>query len=115
MVENPRRKNLLTRSFLRARVIVDIRKPLVTGMWCPRPGRDPIWVKAKYERLQNFCYRCGRIGHDQKRCTEETQEEEAAERIYGDWLSTQPIRIAGETLSCYKEGWEEVMEDRNKG
>ncbi|XP_028769739.1 uncharacterized protein LOC114727197 [Neltuma alba] len=68
MVEDPRGDGLLIRSFLRARVLVDLRKPLVTGMWSPRKDKDPIWIKAQYERLQNFYFACGRIGHDMRSC-----------------------------------------------
>ena len=57
------------RGFLRAKVAVDTTKPLITGCWLPREDKDETWVEFRYERLQDFCYRCGRIGHGNLECT----------------------------------------------
>ena len=29
---------------------------------------EKVWVMFKYERLLTVCYRCGRLGHDDKHC-----------------------------------------------
>ena len=58
-IEDPRKD----RGFLRARVAVDTTKPLTTGCWLPRADNGETWVEVRYERLQDFCYICGRIGH----------------------------------------------------
>lgn len=43
--------------FLRIRVRLDVRNPLVTGFWV----LPHIWIRFKYENLGLFCYKCGRI------------------------------------------------------
>ncbi|KAM1074599.1 hypothetical protein ACFX11_019776 [Malus domestica] len=50
------------RGFLRARVMVNTFKPLTTGCWLPRENNKDTWVEFRYERLQDFCYRCGILG-----------------------------------------------------
>lgn len=56
------------RTFLRVKVSVDGRKPLSGGFWHPKVGKDRRKIKIGYERLKDFCYRCGRIGHAVKFC-----------------------------------------------
>ena len=47
------------RGFLRVRIIVNTQNPLITGCWLPREDDKDTWVEFRYERLQDFCYRCG--------------------------------------------------------
>ncbi|XP_070672550.1 uncharacterized protein At4g02000-like [Malus domestica] len=49
------------RGFLRVKVVVDFEKPLVPGCWIPRDNNRDTWIEFRYERLQDFCYCCGRI------------------------------------------------------
>ncbi|KAL7193849.1 hypothetical protein ACSBR2_025478 [Camellia fascicularis] len=42
-------------------VEIDTTKPL------PREGND-IWISYKFEKLSDFCYACGRLGHDSNGC-----------------------------------------------
>ena len=69
-VEDPVVDGRILRSFLRMRVTIDIRKPLTTGFWVPRKEKNPVWVWLKYEKLQEYCFQCGRIGHEAKQCKE---------------------------------------------
>ncbi|PWA45368.1 hypothetical protein CTI12_AA518500 [Artemisia annua] len=57
------------RDFLRFRVELNIRKPLVPGLFIPRSEGKESWVTLKYERLSDFCYRCGCLGHCRESCT----------------------------------------------
>lgn len=55
--------------YLSLRVIVDVRKPILTGFWLKRHGSMPdIWIDFKYENLGVFCYKCGRIGDNFRTC-----------------------------------------------
>lgn len=56
------------RPYLRVRVKLDGQKPLYSGFYEPRGGPKRRRICVKYERLREFCYRCGRIGHSCKFC-----------------------------------------------
>lgn len=119
MVEDLRAEGLLSRSFLRARILVDLRKPLVTGMWPPRENKDPLWIKARYESLQSFCFACGRIGHDLRGCTHKEGGHEEVVAEYGNWFSVQASRwMEGMVIICKEgrekaEGWKAKVKQQN--
>lgn len=46
---------------------------------------ETCWVSFKYERLPNLGYIYGRIGHDDKHCSENTEWQNTP-RQYGDWM-----------------------------
>ena len=78
------------RGFLRAKVTFDTAKPLVSGCWIPRPNNNESWIEFRYERLQDFCYKCGRIGHANVECTFEAIKGGLAG--YGEWTKAPPVR-----------------------
>ncbi|RLM59154.1 retrotransposon protein, putative, unclassified [Panicum miliaceum] len=55
--------------FIRIKVKLDIRKPLMRGLTvCVREENRPVWCPVEYEYLPDFCYTCGIIGHTDKVC-----------------------------------------------
>ena len=56
--------------FIRIRVDLPIDKPLRRGGNIVNIEGDKFWVSFKYERLPNFCFFCGLLGHDEKHCQE---------------------------------------------
>jgi hypothetical protein len=54
-------------SCLRLRVNIDLMKPLDRGKALSLAGKTS-WVECKYEKLPQFCFRCGRIVHGPRRC-----------------------------------------------
>lgn len=55
---------------------------------------------SKYERLLNFCFKCGTIKHAKSRCTKgpspnKLQDNEMAK--YGPWLWASPAKITWKT------------------
>ncbi|KAL7224203.1 hypothetical protein ACSBR1_025631 [Camellia fascicularis] len=68
-VETPHDGLLLHRSFLRLRVEMDISKPFPRGFLMKRKDPNTLnitekWVDFKFERLSDYCYDCGKIGHN---------------------------------------------------
>ncbi|KAM1605423.1 hypothetical protein ACFX1Z_026279 [Malus domestica] len=78
------------RGFLRVRLLIDTGKPLCNGCWIRRDQNRDTWVDFRYERLQDFCYRCGRIGHCNTECTFQARGEGGA--AYGEWTKAPPVR-----------------------
>ncbi|KAB2601993.1 hypothetical protein D8674_002998 [Pyrus ussuriensis x Pyrus communis] len=78
------------RGFVRVRILVDTEKPLFKGCWIRRESNKETWVEFRYERLQDFCYKCGRIGHINTECSAEMSGE--GEVAYGEWIKAPPIR-----------------------
>lgn len=56
-------------AFLRARVAIEIDKPLRRGVLLHiTKAEDPKWFKAQYERLPFYCFACGIMGHSEIEC-----------------------------------------------
>ncbi|XP_068319728.1 uncharacterized protein At4g02000-like [Pyrus communis] len=70
------------RGFVRIRILVDTEKPLSKGCWIRRDSNRETWVEFRYERLQDFCYKCGQIGHINTECSFEMSGEGAV--AYGE-------------------------------
>lgn len=108
-VEDPRNEDKLISKFLRARVLLNINQPLVTGFWVPREKKDDVWVEARFERLPSLCYRCGIFGHEQRSCSE-PELSETEELPFGSWLKISPPRSGEENIVWIDRGWCEWSE-----
>lgn len=76
---------------LRIRVAIDLFKPLERGRALLLPGKS-CWVSFKYEKLPNFCYKCGRILHELKGCTGKVlnqQNHTEGVPAWGSWLRAE--------------------------
>lgn len=84
---------LLGRSFLRVRAAIKVSDPLPKGFWLRRKpgGGDDIWISYKFEKLTDFCYACGRLGHENKGCRFATRED-GPNSGYGPGLRTGRVR-----------------------
>ena len=71
--------------FLGIRVEVPIDKPLRKGGYVKNEEGGKFWVDFRYERLPNFCYICGFLGHDEKHCQASPMEQRLG-RQYSEWL-----------------------------
>ncbi|XP_021770736.1 uncharacterized protein LOC110734918 [Chenopodium quinoa] len=80
--------------FMRVKVIVDINKPLQRGLKVVVDVNTTKWVGFKYERLGDFCYYCGRIGHNDKDCDAKDCREGDSPIVfqYGPFLSASPLQ-----------------------
>lgn len=68
--------------FLRARVFIEIDKPLVRVI--PITLKDTRRHLVQYEKLPIFCYVCGLVGHEMTECGDGVHDE--ASCGWGDWL-----------------------------
>lgn len=112
-VEDPIVEKRITRGFMRVKVLIDITKPLVTGFWDPRKDFPKVWVMLLYEKLQDYCYNCGYIGHNQKDCKEEKDMSLIGKNVprYGPGLGVSPMR----PLPQYKRWSFNGKSDRRDG
>jgi len=75
-------------TFLRARICVDITKPLPRGRLL-HLNNQSLWIAFKYEKLPRFCFKCGRIIHGKQGCVKvgsSKQPYTGEDSQYGPWL-----------------------------
>lgn len=56
------------RPYMRLRVLLDVRKPLLRSKKIRKEGGLPVIATFKYEKLGSFCYLCGLLGHNDDLC-----------------------------------------------
>lgn len=77
---------------IRIRVKMDITKPLRRGFMINlKDSRELCWVTIRYERIPDFCFNCGVIGHVVKDCLSKRNEENDNKEEYefGMWMKFQ--------------------------
>lgn len=87
---------------LRVRMRINVTRHLVHGRKITIEGGKSKWVNFKYERLPNFCYKCGFLNHALKDCTEgqdQSQPTEDNQLQYGAWLRGEPVWHGGKELN----------------
>ncbi|KAI5349676.1 Hypothetical predicted protein [Prunus dulcis] len=81
------------RGYFRSRVELNALNPLPLGIWLLRPDQTQSWVEFLYERLANFCFQCGRLGHGLDHCKfESVVDDEDGLRHYGSWMKARISR-----------------------
>ncbi|KAK2993518.1 hypothetical protein RJ640_025528 [Escallonia rubra] len=79
--------NLAWLRFLRIQVQIDISKPLHTGFNRIKDNRQKMWIRLQYERLPDFYFSCGRLGHTDRNCPHKPSiPPETMASPYGPWL-----------------------------
>ncbi|KAG8379884.1 hypothetical protein BUALT_Bualt07G0135700 [Buddleja alternifolia] len=78
---------------LRIRVEIDVTKPLCDlVVFQTKPGME-INVEIRYERLSEFCFKCGKIGHKLNICNETVNlpvtEDNSPHLLFGPWLRAE--------------------------
>ena len=77
------------RRYIRVRVEVDVNCPLAPGFPLERDHLPELWIPFKYEKLRNFCFGCGLLGHDQRDCQDKGAQlsiQEGVTSFFGRWL-----------------------------
>ncbi|KAK3435022.1 hypothetical protein EUGRSUZ_D02404 [Eucalyptus grandis] len=76
----------------KARVEMDLQKPLKTGLLIKVEGKN-LWLDFRYERLSHYCYSYGKLGHDAMSCKDfpydESKMDEKDSLLYGSWLKAE--------------------------
>uniref|UniRef100_A0A803LGQ4 CCHC-type domain-containing protein n=1 Tax=Chenopodium quinoa TaxID=63459 RepID=A0A803LGQ4_CHEQI len=75
------------------------------------------WIGFKYERLSDFCYYCGRIGHNDKDCEEKDNCDGESTIVfqYGPFLSASPHRPKWSAVEREKEKrWVDSLAKRGR-
>lgn len=81
------------REYFRARVTIQIDKPLKRRMKLRKSEKQWCWVNFKYEGVPTFCFICGLIGHSEKFCARIFDTPiEMIEKPYGSWMRSEPKR-----------------------
>jgi hypothetical protein len=62
------------KSYLRIVVEIEANNPLKPGFSFSRDGGESMWIFLKYERLDIYCYSCGRLNHKSANCMVEPKE-----------------------------------------
>lgn len=77
--------------FMRIKVVIDIRKPLRRGVKIAVGDNKTKWIVMQYERMPNFCFLCGIIGHLYEECDkfDQNSKQLAEGRVrFSGWVST---------------------------
>ena len=94
---------------LRVRVKIDVTRRLIRGRKLKIEDGEDRWVLFKYERLPNFCYKCGMLDHDLKDCPNskgECRNGGLTELQYGAWMRGDPVK---------RSVWESHLTKKNGG
>ncbi|KAL3643388.1 hypothetical protein CASFOL_014203 [Castilleja foliolosa] len=80
---------------IRMQVEIDIQKPLKSALTFSCSGRPKLQIGIRYERLIDFCYSCGLIGHKLANChnSSEGRQKEIEEECYGPWMKSENFHI----------------------
>ncbi|WCJ27078.1 hypothetical protein M5689_008853 [Euphorbia peplus] len=79
-------------SSVRVRVEVDINKQLVRGTYIRNSAKKACWVYFRCEKLPNFCYLCGFIGHVMDDCVTNDQEDVGENWPFPPSLRASPFK-----------------------
>jgi len=93
--------------FLRIRVEIPLNQPLCRGGLVVNPEGDHSWVMFQYERIVGLCFFCGRLGHEEKACTQLNPNGE--ENPYGEWM-----KVGGRQHPMERDRYLEAHYDHRK-
>ncbi len=76
--------------FLRVRVAINLFQSLDRGRSLRLYGSS-CWVPFKFEKLSIFCYKCGRIIHEQRGCLVLVSNKQNEKTAWGLWLRAEEL------------------------
>ncbi|KAH9715526.1 putative reverse transcriptase/RNA-dependent DNA polymerase [Citrus sinensis] len=87
--------------YARIRVSINITQPLERTLFLKQEDEIDIPMSVVYERLPNFCYCCGIIGHQYKECGK-YQDQPREDLPYGSWMKA--LTVGGFTKRNQNKG-----------
>ncbi|KAI9079021.1 hypothetical protein K1719_039021 [Acacia pycnantha] len=82
----------------------------------PQYNGSRVWIFVRYEKLQNFCYNCGKIGHDNQNCKVQRLMfvVDSEEHRFGPWITTNVSQNWKEVLVVVHDDWDKAGYFRRK-
>ncbi|KAH9799961.1 hypothetical protein WN943_000608 [Citrus x changshan-huyou] len=71
--------------YARVRIKVDISKPLKKIIFLEPEGEEKIPMPIRYERLPDFCFCCGTLGHQFRECIK-YKDQKQEDLAFGPWM-----------------------------
>lgn len=72
---------------IRIKVKLDISRPLKRGLMLKIDETgEQLWITIRYERIPDFCFHCGIIGHVAKECIKACVNKEENHFEFGSWM-----------------------------
>ncbi|KAK9290065.1 hypothetical protein L1049_008229 [Liquidambar formosana] len=97
---------LIKSTFLRVQVDLNVHNPLKTGFTLKRQSLPDVWIQFKYERLSDFCYKCGRLCHSEKACSWDVPLDSGSSGLprqgalaFGPWLRADYVKFSQENFA----------------
>ncbi|PWA94542.1 hypothetical protein CTI12_AA059290 [Artemisia annua] len=75
---------------IRVRVMIDVAKPLCRDLFVTNQQHEKVMVGLCYERLPNFCYWCGHLGHTKKECLDKPVDIDG--KVFENWPFQESLR-----------------------
>ncbi|XP_050211399.1 uncharacterized protein LOC126661587 [Mercurialis annua] len=89
---------------LRVRIQVNVTSPLKRGVMVRNKNGDKVWVYFRFERMPNYCYWCGHIGHVHDDCEVIPDDIETKDWPYSPAMRASPFRrVVGSRSSESKD------------
>lgn len=93
------RTNIVELKYIRMQVEMDVQKPILSG-FRHVIGNKGCWIQCRDERLAEFCYKCGMIGHAKNQCKLNIVHNQIADGdMYGPW-----VRAKADAYTVVSEG-----------
>lgn len=84
--------------YIRIQVKLDVTKLLLRGKKIRIRENIDVWVRFSYEKLSDFCYCCGLIGHGHRNYEKWKTSKDKFDlegMPYGQWMRAQPLGFKG--------------------
>lgn len=76
----------------RLKILLDVTKLLHRIQNIHSKDGNIVMIEVKYERLPNFCYVCGKLGHIKRECQSISEDVSDEEKQWGSCLKASPRR-----------------------